>query len=229
MTTESSPLLQQNSPSTPSSKPYYFLAGRKESVDNELSYERLPAGATEEEFLARPVMGTTTSTSQSRHHQSNSSNNKNPNLFARIFGISNASGQKQQQGGNHRSSHRRQGGGLNLKSSSKAAIKVEPKVFFANERTFLAWLHTSVLLAGASIAITSFSEGSLMNQLYGIILLPVAIMFLCYAMHQYGRRSKMIRTTAPGPYEDIVGPSVLAIVLIVSIIAQFSIKLYTLL
>lgn len=39
----------------------------------------------------------------------------------------------------------------------------------------------------------------------------------------------MIRTTAPGPYEDIVGPSVLAIVLICSIIAQFSIKLYSVL
>ena len=44
-----------------------------------------------------------------------------------------------------------------------------------------------------------------------------------------GRRSKMIRTTAPGPYEDIVGPTVLAVVLILSIITQFSIKLYTLL
>ena len=43
-----------------------------------------------------------------------------------------------------------------------------------------------------------------------------------------GRRSKMIRRTAPGPYEDIVGPTVLAIVLIISIIAQFSIKLYSL-
>ena len=68
--------------------------------------------------------------------------------------------------------------------SNKAAIKVEPKVFFSNERTFLAWLHTSVLLAGASIAITSFSQGDLLSQLYGIILLPVAISFLVYAMHQ---------------------------------------------
>lgn len=42
-----------------------------------------------------------------------------------------------------------------------------------------------------------------------------------------GRRSKLIRAAAPGPYEDIVGPSVLAVVLICSIIAQFSIKLYS--
>ena len=30
--------------------------------------------------------------------------------------------------------------------ASKMPIKVEPKVYFANERTFLSWLHTSVIL-----------------------------------------------------------------------------------
>jgi len=66
----------------------------------------------------------------------------------------------------------------------QGAIKVEPKVFFANERTFLAWLHCSVLLAGASIAIMSFSETNMAGQLYGVILLPVAIAFMTYAMSQ---------------------------------------------
>ena len=36
----------------------------------------------------------------------------------------------------------------------------------------------------------------------------------------------MIRRRAPGPYEDITGPTVLGIVLMLSILAQFSIKLY---
>ena len=68
----------------------------------------------------------------------------------------------------------------------KVPVKVDPKVFFANERTFLAWLHVSVILAGASVAIVSFSEthGAGMDQLYGVILLPVAIAFIVYAMMQ---------------------------------------------
>ena len=37
----------------------------------------------------------------------------------------------------------------------KVPVKVEPKVFFANERTFLAWLHMSVTLASISIAIVA--------------------------------------------------------------------------
>ena len=67
----------------------------------------------------------------------------------------------------------------------KAPIKVEPKVFFANERTFLAWLHISIILAGASIAILAFSdENNPGSQLYGIIMLPVAIAFIVYSMYQ---------------------------------------------
>jgi hypothetical protein len=39
----------------------------------------------------------------------------------------------------------------------------------------------------------------------------------------------MIRRRAPGPYEDLVGPTVLGIALILSILLQFSLKLYTML
>lgn len=116
-----------------------------------------------------------------------------------------------------------------LMKKRQAAIKIEPKVFFANERTFLAWLHSSVLLAGASVAIVSLSRDNLLSQLYGIILLPLAIAFITYSMHQYGRRAQMIRRRSPGPYEDIIGPSVLAVALILSIVAQFTIKLYQIL
>lgn len=111
----------------------------------------------------------------------------------------------------------------------KAPIKIEPKVFFANERTFLAWMHLSVILAGASIAILAVaddSEGQI-GQLYGIVLLPVAIAFIVYSMYQYQRRANMIRNRHPGPYEDTVGPTVLCIMLMISILAQFSLKMYS--
>ncbi|MEM1010435.1 MAG: DUF202 domain-containing protein [Myxococcota bacterium] len=111
----------------------------------------------------------------------------------------------------------------------KVPIKVEPKVFFANERTFLAWLHASVLLAGASMAIVAFADTDTnpWSQLYGIVLLPVAISFILYSMHTYGKRSRMIRRKDPGPYEDVVGPTVLGVMLMVSILAQFAIKVYS--
>jgi uncharacterized membrane protein YidH (DUF202 family) len=110
----------------------------------------------------------------------------------------------------------------------KAPIKIEPKVFFANERTFLAWMHLSVVLAGSSIAILAFTDdNNPMGQLYGVMTLPVAISFISYAMYQYSRRAYMIRTRHPGPYEDTVGPAVLAVMLMLSIVAQFTLKLYS--
>ena len=73
----------------------------------------------------------------------------------------------------------------------KAPIKIEPKVFFSNERTFLAWMHISVILAGASIfimALAPVDDGSggtriPEKQLYGIITLPVAVAFIIYSMY----------------------------------------------
>ena len=137
----------------------------------------------------------------------------------------------------------------------KVPVKVEPKVFFANERTFLAWMHCAILLAGASVAIVAFAESNPWSQLYGIMMLPVAIAFILYAMYQCknfevyacdcvlwiglsdlcdlcllcidARRAAMIRRKDPGPYEDTVGPTVLGIMLMLSIVANFSIKLYS--
>ena len=75
--------------------------------------------------------------------------------------------------------------------------KIDPKVFFSNERTFLAWLHTSVLLAGSSIALSSFSNDTLPNRLYGVFTLSLAIAFICYAMYQCERIDKVSR-----PYQN---------------------------
>ena len=79
-----------------------------------------------------------------------------------------------------------QAGNGRMVKPRKAPIKVEPKVFFANERTFLAWMHISIILAGASIAILAFSgsDESPESQLYGIVMLPVAIAFIVYSMYQ---------------------------------------------
>ena len=105
-------------------------------------------------------------------------------------------------------------------------IKVEPKVFFANERTFLAWMHMSVTLASISVAIVAFAEQNNWSQFYGLLILPVAIAFCCYSLWMYMKRSAMIRRKDPGPYDDKFGPVVLACMLGISILINFFVKLY---
>mmetsp|Transcript_21150 Transcript_21150/g.46976 ORF Transcript_21150/g.46976 Transcript_21150/m.46976 type:complete len:185 (+) Transcript_21150:157-711(+) len=108
----------------------------------------------------------------------------------------------------------------------KVPIKVEPKVFFANERTFLAWMHMSVTLASISVAIVAFAEANAWSQVYGLCLLPVAIAFSAYSLWMYIKRSNMIRRKDPGPYEDRAGPIVLSVLLGLAIFVNFAVKLY---
>ena len=53
---------------------------------------------------------------------------------------------------------------LGLAPPSKMAralpVKIEPKTFFANERTFLAWLHMAVTIGSISAALLGFAAGA---------------------------------------------------------------------
>ena len=52
-------------------------------------------------------------------------------------------------------------------------------------RTFLAWLHVVVMLAGASVTIVTFSKAQgIAEQLFGIVLLPVSVAYIIFALSQ---------------------------------------------
>jgi uncharacterized membrane protein YidH (DUF202 family) len=108
----------------------------------------------------------------------------------------------------------------------KVPVKIEPKVYFANERTFLAWLHMAVMLASVAVAICAFAEKNDFGLMYGLALMPVAIAFCVYALWLYVKRANMIRRKDPGPYEDRIGPTVLASLLGVAIVVNFAIKVF---
>ncbi len=78
-------------------------------------------------------------------------------------------------------------------------MKIEPKVFFANERTFLSWMNMSVTLATISLAVVAFGDSSRVSKVYGLVLLPIAIGFVGYSLYSFIRRAGMIRRKDPGP------------------------------
>jgi len=87
------------------------------------------------------------------------------------------------------------------------AVRVEPKVFLANERTFLSWMHTAILLALLSTTILTF--GSKTAKIGGTAFTCIGVVFMLYSLIVYGRRSRMIRNKHPGPYDDRMGPYIL--------------------
>ena len=49
-----------------------------------------------------------------------------------------------------------------------------------------------------------FAEANEWSQVYGMMLLPVAIAFCAYALYMYTKRAAMIRRKDPGPCELLV-------------------------
>jgi hypothetical protein len=83
-------------------------------------------------------------------------------------------------------------GGNQQASSAKfdkeGAKKVNPKLFFANERTFLKWMNVSMWVAGISIGLSSISSSAGSNgnidALSSLLFLGISIVICCYSMFQ---------------------------------------------
>lgn len=104
--------------------------------------------------------------------------------------------------------------------------KIEPKVFFANERTFLHWLHAGVTLYTIAAGILAFASetGSVSAHLYAMALLPIALGFCMYALHTFLWRAEKIRTRIPGRWDDSRGPLMLGSILAGVLFINFVVK-----
>lgn len=50
-------------------------------------------------------------------------------------------------------------------------VRVEPKVSFANERTFLSWLHFTVVLGGLAVGLLNFGDkvGKISAAMFSVV------------------------------------------------------------
>jgi len=101
-------------------------------------------------------------------------------------------------------------------------VRVEPKVAFANERTFLSWLHFTVILGGLAIGLLNF--GDKVGKISAAMFSLVAVGIMGYALYTYHWRANSIRKGGRGPYDDRLGPTLLCAALLVSIIVNFILR-----
>ncbi|GAW83678.1 hypothetical protein, conserved [Plasmodium gonderi] len=111
------------------------------------------------------------------------------------------------------------------KRPKTSVVRVEPKTFFANERTLLQWLNTSVLLSTISITLLNFSNSY--GFASGIIMAPVAIFFILYSFHIYLKRAEALINKEPINYTDKVGPGVLVITLTFALSTVVILNIYS--
>jgi len=110
--------------------------------------------------------------------------------------------------------------------ASTSVQKIEPKIFFANERTFLHWLHAGVTLYTIAAGILAFASKthSVSAHWYAMALLPISLGFCMYSLHLFLWRAEKIRTRIPGRWEDPRGPLLLGSILAGVLFINFVVK-----
>ncbi|THV07220.1 hypothetical protein K435DRAFT_815485 [Dendrothele bispora CBS 962.96] len=102
-------------------------------------------------------------------------------------------------------------------------IKVEGKVWFANERTWISWLNLAVLLGTLSLALFNASKDVVArNFAYAYAIISVGTLIYGYLIYQH--RITMIRRRDPGSFDFIAGPVIVSTLLFFAVLANFVIR-----
>ena len=106
--------------------------------------------------------------------------------------------------------------------AAAASAQVDPKTYFANERTFLNWMHTSVTLGSFGMLMFSvakkqdFADAAGEVEWVGFAMVMTSLSVILFAITSFYKRSELVRRRAEGPYEMSAGivASALAITVI---------------
>jgi len=101
-------------------------------------------------------------------------------------------------------------------------VRVEPKVYFAAERTFLSWLEFSIILGSIAAALLNFGDSVSLASAWGFTI--IACLSLLYSMVLYLWRVRMIRERRAVRYHDKWGPTFLCIGLAAAVAVSFGVR-----
>lgn len=130
-------------------------------------------------------------------------------------------------------------GRARIRKPKKVALqgRVEAKVWFANERTWISWLRVSILIGSFALALFNsdtffknhhsdksqyLSSGSI--KAFGAVYAGIAILTLLWGLYSYQRRVTMIKTKYPGNFDDLVGPPLICAALFIAVLLNFIIR-----
>ncbi|KAK4035287.1 VTC domain-containing protein [Parachaetomium inaequale] len=102
-------------------------------------------------------------------------------------------------------------------------LQIEPKVWLANERTFLKWQHICVLLGGLAVSLYSAGGGSgnALAQAMGAVFVGVAVFAGGWSYWVVVRRREMIMQRSGKDFDFLVGPLVVSVALAVALVVNF--------
>lgn len=99
----------------------------------------------------------------------------------------------------------------------RTAERMDPKTFFANERTFAQWQAAGMLLLTVGIAVTKLEDSFDTDQLGGMTIIGCSLVIMLYGLVSFLHRLKKIKRKDPTGYDDQLGPVALIFVLFAAV------------
>uniref|UniRef100_A0A0W0FS54 DUF202 domain-containing protein n=1 Tax=Moniliophthora roreri TaxID=221103 RepID=A0A0W0FS54_MONRR len=119
------------------------------------------------------------------------------------------------------------------------SILVQPKLVFANERTFLAYMHVVVLLSGVALGMLNFGSkapspgiGVYVYRTMCVISISEktrsehssAIIAMIYALKTFHSRARSILSGVEACFSDRLGPSLLLFAFLITVAINFTLR-----
>ena len=108
---------------------------------------------------------------------------------------------------------------------NEGPVKVEAKVWLANQRTFIKWQHVAILLASLSLGLLNAAgKDNHVGRSLGMVYTIVAVFTSCWGLGVYLWRSQLIRERSGKDFDSIYGPVVICVGLTVALLINFGLK-----
>jgi uncharacterized membrane protein YidH (DUF202 family) len=128
----------------------------------------------------------------------------------------------------HRAGHEKLPPGVQKPSfwiKDQGPVKVEPKVWLANQRTFIKWQHFSVLLSALALGLyNAAGEDNDIARTLGAVYTIFGLFAGVWGWGIYMYRSHLIRQRSGKDFDARFGPVVISLGLMVALIVNFALK-----
>ncbi|DAA79450.1 TPA_exp: Uncharacterized protein A8136_0223 [Trichophyton benhamiae CBS 112371] len=104
-------------------------------------------------------------------------------------------------------------------------VRVEAKVWLANQRTFVKWQHICILLAGISLTMyNAAGPDKTVTRYLALVYTGFAIFTGAWGWWMYESRSRLIRERSGKDFDNVIGPLVVCLGIAVVLVLNFWFK-----
>ncbi|RAL04973.1 SPX domain protein [Aspergillus ibericus CBS 121593] len=104
-------------------------------------------------------------------------------------------------------------------------VRVETKVWLANQRTFIKWLHVSILLSSLSLGLyNAAGKNNDIARALSIVYTAFAIFAAGWGWYMHEKRARLIRQRSGRDLDNMFGPIVVCVGLAIALVLNFAFK-----